>query len=236
MATTSEPSATIDGLSHSCHAAGSLTAGSLTKSNVGAGWYAVPGEPNVSEASAQFVIPTVTCNVAHGAEAFYPGIWVYDTSGTLTQQVDINIICIDGVVTTMQDVICILGSTAGCAQNLNVSPGDRIVATFSESAWHTQGQIEDLTTGLIDYIYDGTPGPTSDNSVLFGDAGPGPFGATHVPTFGTVPFSKVTIDGYYMSEYSVRYATALKTAAAVQIKTGPLRQDGDAFTTTWLHF
>ena len=216
------------------HVRASKLAGTATASSIGAGYWVVPGTPNVSSASAQFTVPRITCSKPHDAEGVFPGIYVYDGSNNLVQQIDVNLFCSDGVI-HMVDVVCIAGSQEGCETNLTISPGDRIIATFSESPYHTQGQIYDLTTNQEDSIFDGTPAPTNDYSVFIGDAGPAPFGfSTHVPKFKHIAFSKGQVDGYYLFEYFAT-ATFLKTAKVTQIKTSALTGDGDAFDTTFAH-
>lgn len=202
-------------------------------SNIGAGYWVYPGSPNVSSASAQFTVPAVSCSGTK-PQGVFPGIWIYDSAGNLTQQVDVNLFCSSGQL-YMVDVICITGSSAGCVEGLTINPGDRIIATFSESSFHTQGQIYDLTTGQADYIYDGSPAPTNDYTVFIGDAGPVPFAfGSHVPVFTRIPFTKAQVDGYYLFEYGA-FPTALKSNTAVQVKTSALLGDGDAFNTTFAH-
>jgi hypothetical protein len=205
----------------------------IPTSSFGAGYVITPGSPNVSSASAQFTVPTITCNNPNDTKLLLPGIWIYDSGSTLRQQVDLNVYC-TGTAITYLGVICIAGSSAGCVTSLTVSPGDRIVATFSESPYHTQGQLYDLTSNTSEHIYDGTPAPTDDYTVFIGDAGPAAFGHTHVPTFDKISFTKCQVDGYYLFEYAPE-ALSLKTASYVQIRTSTLHGDGDAFTTTFAH-
>jgi hypothetical protein len=205
-----------------------------SSSTIGAGYWVYPGSPNVSSASAQFKVPSFSCNNPTAPAGVFPGIWIYNSSATLVHQIDLNLYCQNGVAHIV-DVVCIAGSSEGCVGTLTVNPGDRIITTFSESPYHTQGQLYDLTTHQFDDIYDGTPAPTDDYSVFVGDAGPVPFGfATHVPVFSKITYSKAQVDGYYLFEYSAT-PTKLKSSNSVQITTGALRDDGDGFVTTFAH-
>jgi hypothetical protein len=203
----------------------------VPKTNYGAGYFVYPTDAsqNVGSASVTFTIPSITCQRQGDNEWLLPGIWVY-SGGNLTQQVDINLNCNNGVL-LMQDVICV---GAGCDQSLTVSPGDRIVATLSETPAGTYGQIHNLTTGQLASA--SGPAPTSDDTVFVGDEGPSLFGLTRVPTFSTVPFSKVQINGYYLSDspFPTRYNLAT-TNNTTQIRTSPIEGDGDHFVTTFNH-
>lgn len=216
-------------------AQGGVHPDSPPSSDVGAGYFATPGSPNVSSASAQFTVPAISCSGNHINEGIFPGIWVYDSSGTLTQQVDLNMYCLGGEIHYV-DVVCIAGSSEGCVTGgLTINPGDRILLSFSESPYHTQGQIYDTATGLDDHIYDGTAAPTSDYTVFIGDAGPAPFGfSNHIPIFTHILFSKVQVDGYYLFEYFPTL-NQLKSASILQVKTSHLHGDGDSFNTTFAH-
>lgn len=225
-------------------AAGALPAGatpspraephSVIRSDVGAGYYAYPGLGNLASVSATTTVPAFSCSGPHITEGVFPGIFIYDGSGNLTQHVDVKLLCKNGQ-TSIADEICIAGSSEGCVGSLGISPGDRLVATFAETTFATQGEIYDLTTHQIDSIYDGTPAPTADSTVFIGDAGPAPFGySNHVPVFTSIPFKKVQVDGYYLIEY-VGDVAVLKTLSLVQVRTSHLLGDGDAFNTTFVH-
>jgi len=204
------------------------------KSMFGAGFQVITGGGGVSSASAQFTVPDISCHALHDVEAIYPGVWVLDGVGTVKQEVDINAYCVDNVA-HVSDAICIVGGTPGCVSNLSVSPGDRIIASFSESAVATQGEIYDLTTNLSDQITNGTAAPTPDASVFIGDIGPHLAGYTHVPTFTSIPFSKVQVNGRYLFQNSPEFFS-LRTASAVQVRISSYRQDGDAFVTSYQHY
>jgi hypothetical protein len=206
----------------------------IATSTVGAGDFVTPGSPNVSSASATFTIPTITCNNPSDYKGVFPGIWIYDSTGNLVHQVDVNLYCESGIV-HYTGVVCIAGSSQGCVTSLTVSPGDRMVATFSESAFHTQGQLYDLTTHTHESIYDGTPAPTDDYTVFIGAAGPVPFGHTHVPMFDHINFTKCQVDGYYLFEYVSSQIESLKSASYLQVRASALHGDGDAFTATFAH-
>jgi hypothetical protein len=203
----------------------------VPKTPYGAGYFVYPFSPNVGSVSATFTLPSITCQRQGDYEWLLPGIWVYDTSGNLTQQVDINLNCNNGAL-VMIDVICIAG--VACDESLTVSPGDRIVATLSETPSGTFGQIHNLTTGQIAKV--SGPATTSDNVVFVGDEGPSLSTVTRVPTFSTVPFSKVQINGYYLSDSPspTRYNLAT-TGTTTQITTSPIEGDGDHFVTTFKH-
>jgi hypothetical protein len=204
----------------------------VPKTPDGAGYFVYPtlAGQNVGSVSTTFTIPSITCQRHDDREWLLPGIWVY-SGGTLTQQVDINLNCNNGTL-LMQDVICIAG--ADCDQSLTVSPGDRIIATLSETASGTYGQIHNLTTGQIASA--SGQATTSDDTVFVGDEGPSLFGETWVPTFSSVPFSKVQINGYYLSDSPFPTRNNLATTNnTTQIKTTLIEGDGDHFVTMFNH-
>jgi hypothetical protein len=202
--------------------------------NHGAGYFAYPTTGDVGSVSVTFTVPSIKCKSSSDQEWLLPGIWVYDTSNNLTQQVDLNLLCENGTI-HMFDVICIAGG--GCAKPSTINPGDLIVATLSETATGTFGQIRDITTGHSD-SESGAAAPTDDETVFVGVEGPALFeggAVTKVPTFAKAAFTKVQLNGYYFSDWHpLRYNLA-STGSTVQINTTALQDNGDQFVDTFVH-
>ena len=143
----------------------------ISKTNYGAGYFAYPSTGNVGSVSATFRVPAIHCQSASDQEWLLPGIWVYDSSGNLTQQVDVNLNCNNGAM-LLEAVICINGGS--CDTSLAITPGDLIVATLSETPSGSFGQIRDITSGQTKSV-SGTAAPTNDYTVFVGIEGPSLF-------------------------------------------------------------
>jgi hypothetical protein len=206
------------------------SAGKVPTTNYGAGYFTYPAEyDGIASVGATFTVPTISCQKSGDREWLLPGIWVFDASRNLTEQVDVNLNCNQGSL-YQQSAICIQGS---CDSSLTVTPGDVIEASLVYTATDTVGTIRDRTQSTSAQVV-GDP-ITTDYTVFVGDLGPGvfPTGTLRVPTFTSVPFSSVQVNGQYLSDWPpVPYS--LKTAAAVQIKTGAISHNQN-FTTTFQH-
>jgi hypothetical protein len=165
----------------------------------GAGYFAYPGESNqgVSEASATFVMPSISCASSANDEWLLPGIWVYNSSGDLSEHVDVNFNC-DGGSLVEESVVGVDGSYGS---SISVSPGDTVEASLSESGTATTGTIKDVTTGGIDQEVVASA-TTSDNTVFIGDAGPSQFSVSAVPTFSKLKFTQAFVNGEYLGDWS----------------------------------
>jgi hypothetical protein len=116
-------------------------------SNFGNGYFSYPAAGNVSSASVTFTMPTFSCTHSGDREWLSPGIWVYDSGGVLSQFSGVQFNCNSGAL-FQGDVICV-DSYAVCDDSLTIAPGDRIVASLSESSTQTYAAVHDLTTGQI---------------------------------------------------------------------------------------
>jgi hypothetical protein len=202
----------------------------VPSTNYGAGYFSYPGAANgTASANVTFTMPSITCFRPGDAEWLLPGIWVYDSSGNLTQQVDVNFNCNSGSQ-LREDVICIQG--ASCDQSLSIAPGDRIQASLAYTSSATVGRIHDLTSGASAQVVG--PAITTDYTVFIGDEGPSLFGVRKVPVFTAVPFSSAYVNGQSLADWSAAQYN-LKTGTSLQIATGVLTGDGNAFVTTFHH-
>jgi hypothetical protein len=193
----------------------------------GAGYFSYPGDSNqgVSGASATFVMPSFSCASSSDDEWLLPGIWVYNSSGDLTEQVDVNFNCNDGSL--FEGSVVEVGGTEGTS--ISVSPGDTIEASLSESGTATTGTIKDVTRGFSDQAVGSAT--TSDETVFIGDTGPSQFSVSGVPTFSKVKFTQAFVNSEYLGDWGPAQYN-LRTAHDLQITGGPLSL-GDAFTTTF---
>lgn len=198
--------------------------------NYGAGFFSYPGAANgTASANVTFKMPSISCARPGDSEWLLPGIWVYNSSGNLSQQVDVNFNCNSGTQ-LLVSVICI--QSASCDQSLSIAPGDRVQASLAYTSTATVGTIHDLTSGASAQVVG--PAITTDYTIFIGDEGPSLFSVSKVPTFSKVSFSSAYVNGQSIRDAGgVRYN--LKTGPAVQITTGPLTGDGDAFVTTFHH-
>ena len=111
----------------------------VPSTNYGAGYFSYPGAANgTASANVTFTMPSITCFRPGDAEWLLPGIWVYDSSGNLTEQVDVNFNCNSGSQ-LREDVICIQG--ASCDESLSIAPGDRVQASLAYTNSATVGRI-----------------------------------------------------------------------------------------------
>src|SRR5262249_21770757 len=145
-------------------------------------------------------------------EWLLPGLWIFDGSGNLQSQVDVNFNCNFGSK-LQTDVICVYGGSA-CDQTIAPNPGDVIEAVYVQNATTAYGEIIDHTQGTS-AVVTGTLGGST--IVLVGDKGPSSFGVTSVPTFKKVPFKTGTVNGFYLGDWGPT-TLALKTATHVQIQ------------------
>ncbi len=198
----------------------------------GAGYFTYPSETvGTASASATFTMPTTTCVHPHDREWLLPGIWVYDSSGNLSEQVDVNFNCNGNNPGYYGDVICISGTT--CDDSLAVAPGDKIVASLAYTATATVGTIRDITAGTTAQVVGGPI--TTDATIFIGDEGPSLFGVNVVPRFTRVQFSSVQVNGQYLVDSPFPVAYDLQTASDVQIATSAIGANGQSFTTTFKH-
>jgi hypothetical protein len=203
-------------------------------SNFGNGYFSYPAAGNVSSASVTFTMPTFNCTHSGDSEWLSPGIWVYDSSGVLSQFSGVEFNCNSGAL-FQGDVICV-DSYASCDDSLAIAPGDRIVASLFESSTQTYAAVHDLTTGQLAAVTGAAV--SNDYTVFLGDAGPSIVSngaVTKIPTYTQpIRFTKAQVNGLYLADWSpVHYY--LKTGTALQEKSTQLLGDGDAFTATFVH-
>ncbi len=182
---------------------------------------------DLASAGVTFTMPSISCASPSDYEWLLPGLWIYDGSGNLVSQVDVNFNCNAGS-SYMGDVICIYGGS--CDTSMAVYPGDVIEATYVQTASTAAGEIINHTQNTVAVVY-GTPGACC-NSVLFGNAGPSQFGVSAVPTFNKMNFSVATANGFYLGDWGP-YQTNLKTDRFVQIKSSIVPTT--KFTNTFMH-
>jgi hypothetical protein len=203
--------------------------------NYGAGYFFYPGETPEGFASAgvTFTMPTFSCASSSDSEWLLPGIWVYDGSGALAQQVDVNFNCNSGVK-LQQGIVCL--SNSSCDQSLSPNPGDLMEASLVETAGGTVARLSDITQNVKVSVSGAALSPV-DYTVLIGNAGPNQFGiATAVPTFKSMLFRYATINGesigtgdYFPSQYNLR------TGSVNQINAGPIVLHHTQFTNSFKH-
>jgi hypothetical protein len=212
-------------LSHAMATGGRLSAVSSTSN--GAGFYSYPGTTvGVAGVSTSFKMPAITCAASGDNEWLLPGIWVF-SGGVLREQVDVNFNCNSGAQ-FRQAILCI-GAT--CDTSLTVAPHDTIRASLAYTSNATIATLKDVTAGQTRQVVG--PVVTTDYTVFIGDQGPALFGVSAVPTFTTVKFANNQVNAQDLSDWAPdRYN--LKTASAVQIRTGAL-SPSQAFVTTFAH-
>ena len=200
--------------------------------SLGAGYVSSPGVSNsgLSGAGVVFTLPSITCISQTDYEYLLPGIWVYDSGGTLTEHVNVNLNCAHGAINEVS-AICVQGT---CDSSLAVHPGDTIIASLSEAPTGTVGSLVDATAGgFANVVGAATP---SDHSVFLGVEGPAAYDLTTVPHFSTIKFTRAELNSAPLGYWSV-VAHSLKTQTKVQVAVGavtdyPYR---DTFVTTFKH-
>jgi hypothetical protein len=199
----------------------------------GNGYFSYPGAGNVASASVTFTAPSFSCAHSDDSEWLSPGIWVFDSSGNLTQFSGAEFNCNSGAI-FKGDVICV-DSYSACDDSFAINPGDRVVASLYESSTQTVARVRNLTTGQSAAI---TGAPASDYTVFIGDAGPSiaSSGAvTNIPTYtSSIYFTKAQVNGLYLSDWSPIHYN-LKTGVPIQEVSTILSPDGDAFTAKFRH-
>lgn len=197
----------------------------------GAGYFSYPADPNVASVGVTFKLPaSITCASSSDAEWLLPGIWVYDSGGSLSQQVDVNLNCNQGSQ-LFEAVVCIAQASCTTAA---VSPGDLIEATFTETGSGASGTIRDITTGQVTTV-NGPSNQSSDYTVFVGDEGPSMFGPTAVPTFKQVSFTRAQVNGAYLGDWSPSRYNLSTDGSTTQITTTALSDHGDEFMTKFKH-
>lgn len=200
----------------------------------GNGYFSYPGTGDVASASVTFTMPTFTCTHQGDSEWLSPGIWVYDSSGNLTQFSGAEFNCNDGAL-FMGDVMCV-DSYTSCDDSISVSPGDKLVASLYESSTQTYASVHDLTSG--GFVSITGPAVTTDETVFLGDEGPSiasTGGVSKIPTYTQqIHFSKAQVNGLYLRDWSPAHYN-LKTGTSLQEKSTALTGDGDGFTATFVH-
>jgi len=207
------------------HMTGAAQAAGINTS-IGAGQYV--GGIDLQSASTTFTMPSFSCAYGNDQEWMLPGLWVFDSSGFLVDQVDVNFNCNFGG-TYQSDVICIEGGS--CSTNIAPNPGDVIEVVYIQdsAANFAIGEVLDRTQGTIDTA-SGTA--TTGSVVLTGDMGPSYFGVNAVPTFSKNNFSISTLNGFYLSDWGPARLN-LQTSSDVQIKSGAVKTT--SFDTSWVH-
>jgi hypothetical protein len=200
--------------------------------NFGAAYFSFPGNHGgVASAGATFTMPkTWSCARATDEEWLLPGIWVLDESGVLSQQVDVNFNCHEGALFMGDEIEAGKAIDQGTVQ---VNNGDRIEASLTETASQTTGALRDLTTGTSVQVI-GKPAK-HDFTVFVGDAGPTLFSISKVPTFTSIAFTNVQINGQYIGDETPTRYELESDGVTVQIKTSALTGDGDTFRTSFAH-
>jgi predicted extracellular nuclease len=207
------------------------SAHAATNTAEGAGYSTAPGatQVGISGASVTFTVPSFSCASTSDDESLLPGIWVFNTGGALdlSEQINVSLSCTDGVETA-QGIV----RTGGANGIMDVNPGDTIVASLSESWKSTTGTLTDLTNHTSEQGIGAAT--TTDVYVFIGIAGPTYAGASAVPTFTKIVFSKAQVDGEYLTAWNPTQDD-LKTGTKVQIATGALNAPGDNFGATFKH-
>ncbi|MBV9485272.1 MAG: hypothetical protein JO246_04375 [Frankiaceae bacterium] len=201
----------------------------------GAGYFFYPGATTegFSSAGVTFTMPSFSCASASDNEWLLPGIWVYDNTGALTQQVDVNFNCNSGVK-LQSGIICL--SNTGCDSSLTPNPGDVIEASLVETATGTVARLRDFTQNTTATVTGAALSPP-DYTVFIGNAGPHQFGfADAVPTFNHQSFRFASVNGeaigdgdYFPAGYNLR------TSGINQINAGPILLHHTMFTNTFKH-
>jgi hypothetical protein len=195
-----------------------------TNTSLGAG--AEVGGVALATAGTTFTMPAFSCASNSDSEWLLPGLWVFDSSGNLVDQVDVNFNC-NGGSKLQESVICIEGGS--CDTSVHPNPGDVIEAVYVQTSSIAIGEIIDRTQGTV---ASASGSPTTGSTILEGDMGPAAFGVTQVPTFIKVPFSISTLNGFYIGDWGPARLN-LKTGAFVQIAGGAIKTT--SFGTTWKH-
>lgn len=198
----------------------------------GAGYWLYPTAANgLASVSATFTMPSFSCVHSGDQEWLLPGIWVF-SSGTLTEQVDVNFNCNTGSV-LQAGFACL---TDGCGTSLSPAVGDKMIASLAYTPTATVATLKDVTQGTKSQFAGAAR--SNDDVVLVGDVGPDWFFGgivTKVPQFAPVKFSQVQFNGEYLVDGPFPTQYNLKTGTALQITTTQIQTDGESFTTKFKH-
>lgn len=174
-----------------------------------AGYFGTPALGTAS-VSASFTAPSFSCGSTHDTENLAFGPFVYDTSMTVQASADIQPVCENGTTYYFLSAF-----TVGGGDNLayTVKPGDRIIASISESpSGTTTATITDVNTATVETSQQ--PNDANDSSVGVGAVNY----EADVPRFSDVSETSVQVDGQYLGQAGLKPYN-LETSGDVQIKT-----------------
>lgn len=179
--------------------------------------------------SATIVVPKVTCTAGETREVT-PAVGVEATSNP--SHVGLIVGCVNGKVT--YEAVLELSGITSYATATAIRPGDVIKLKVSLSTGDSES-IVDKTHTFKDSRQ--TPQGSMGSNPYVGDLGrSSSTGQLGVPSFGTVHFSAVLVNGAPLGASSslTRYNRETSTGT-LQIQTSALASNKEAFTTTFKH-
>lgn len=181
-------------------------------------------------AGVTFTMPSFSCASNSDQEWLLPGLWIFDESGNLVAQVDVNFNCNFGNKLQL-GIACIESACNTGGSGVSPNPGDVIEVSFTQDSIDGAQAIVDDRTLTQDAI---ATGPlTAGDTVLAGEMGLSAFGVAAVPVFTKIAFSIATVDGEYLSDNGPHTRFNLQTGSDIQIKSGTVLTT--SFGTTFVH-
>lgn len=202
--------------------------GPVTTSRKGAGFSVSPAV--LSSVTATYTMPSITCANPNDIESLLPGLWLFTAGGDFSGEVNARFECIAGSQ-SRNGYVCLTG--AACDVEIDVAPGDKIVASLEFTATATIGTLRDLTARTS--AQKTAPASPAGQTVFIGDIGPSLFGGHIVPAFSSILFSRVQVNGADLVNEPSAMRYNLKTRKVLQIITTGIHANGSAFRTTFRH-
>jgi hypothetical protein len=197
-------------------------------SRYGAGDFSQPAE-GVLSVSTTFKVPKITCATSADVETLAPGLMLITNSGSVTTTVGLDATCDTGSVSYATHV-CVAATV--CVDG-DAKPGDTLVVKLTNN--NVSG-----TTGTIRNVRSGTVTTSTaafspfNIYALVGVVAPSFVdGASAVPTFRSISFTKARINGTRIGNAS-HESLSLESSNDVQIKTSKLTPTGATFKTTFV--
>lgn len=185
------------------------------------GYTAAPS--GVNTVSGDMTVPSVTCTSAVVHQGLVAEIKIGGSLTLAEALIDTN--CVKGSA-----VYFVSGAAGLVTFRLPASPGDVIAVTATESPTAgTSVTATDTTSGLSDTA--GSPGAIAKNVQIGTTFYPQ---ATLIPTFTSVSFTSVNVDGAPLSAASPVSSNLLGKGLKTFASTGALATDGTDFSVTFV--
>jgi hypothetical protein len=192
------------------------------QSNSFAGYYG--SGPNPQKVSATFVMPSFTCTAT---QQFAITAQLDGTSDNTVSSA-ITVACDGPGIKARYDASVCVSGAPGCQSTLKVVPGNEVEISLSETSTKSKSTMKDETTGKSESV---SGGGGTISSAFVGDSANG---SSTIPTFTSVKFTEISVNGEALGEEEPSSAGNMTDASGTTlVKTGALNQAGNSFKTTF---